>query len=109
MRRLQLAIQRTTALHLPSLPPRKMITALNNLVKTLERNELTLSTRFNLIRLKPELLNPYDEGVSLMITLVEQESRRLAAEEYSKPSRSKSSGANGESEVAASQGKGKDR
>ena len=62
----------------------------------------------NLIRLKPEILNPSDEGVSLRITLIEQESRRSAAEEYSKPSSSKGTGGNEDYEVTANKGKCKD-
>ena len=73
MRRLRLAIQRASTLKLPALPAHEMVTTLNNLVKNLERKEPTLSTRLNLVRLRPEILNPSDEGVSLMITLIEQE------------------------------------
>ena len=109
MRRLRLAIQRTSTLKLPSLPAHEMVTTLNNLVKNLERKEPTLSTRLNLMRLRPEILNPSDEGVSLMMTLIEQESRRLAAEEYSRPNNAKANGGpSGEYEVSASKGKGKD-
>ena len=109
MRRLRLAIQRASILKLPALPGHEMVTTLNNLVKNLERKEPTLSTRLNLVRLRPEILNPSDEGVSLMVTLIEQESRRLAAEEYSRPNNAKGNGAPpGEHEVSASKGKGKD-
>ena len=64
MRRLRLAIQRASTLKLPALPAREMVTTLNNLVKNLERKEPTLGTRLNLMRLRPEILNPSDEGVA---------------------------------------------
>ena len=80
-----MANSRTTTLGLPSHPPHEAIASLNNLVKSLEKKNATLSTRLNLLRLRPEILNPTEEGVSLLLTAIESEARRLAAEENSKP------------------------
>ncbi|CAE7252907.1 GIP [Symbiodinium sp. CCMP2592] len=110
LRRFKLANSRTSALGLPSHPPHEAIASLNSLVKALEKKNITLSTRLNLLRLRPEILNPTEEGVSLLLTAIESEARRLAAEEFSKPGQSKGYEAgHGEYEITAAKGKGKDK
>ncbi|CAE7745184.1 unnamed protein product [Symbiodinium sp. CCMP2592] len=89
LRRLKLATSRILVLGLPSHPPHEAISSLNNMVRTLEKKSPTLSTRLNLLRLRPEILNPTEEGVSLLQTAIEAEARRLAAEEFSKPHHAK--------------------
>ena len=108
LRRLKLATSRILVLGLPSHPPHEAISSLNHMVKTLEKKSPTLSTRLNLLRLRPEILNPTEEGVSLLQTAIEAEARRLAAEEFSKPHHPKGSDAGtGEYEITAAKGKGK--
>ena len=84
LRRWRLAKNRISSLALPEVPAYEQIKGILTLLKTLERRHDSLRTRLSLVRLNPDIVLGKPSGVNFLLESVEQELRRLAADETTK-------------------------
>ena len=84
---------------LPEVPAYEQIKGILTLLKTLERKHDSLRTRLSLAKIHPDIHLGKPSGVTLLLESVEQELRRLAADEVTK-------GHLGQSDSTVAKGKG---
>ena len=81
LRRWQLATARAASLELPPQAPNEALSAIESLVKTVEKGNAQFSMKLNLLRLQQDVIVTTKSGLDRFILCVEQEARRLSADE----------------------------
>ena len=81
LRRWQLATARAAPLELPPQAPNEALSAIESLVKTVEKGNAQFSVKLNLLRLQQDVIVTTKSGLDKFILCVEQEARRLSADE----------------------------
>ena len=84
LRRWRLAKSRVSALSLPEIPAYEQVKGIMTLLKTLEKRYDALKTRLALVRIHPDIQLGKPNGVTHLLDSVEQELRRLSADETTK-------------------------
>ena len=84
LRRWRLAKNRVSALALPEIPAYEQVKGIMTLLRTLEKRHDALKTRLALVRIHPDVQLGKPGGVTHLLDAVEQELRRLSADETTK-------------------------
>ena len=81
LRRWKLAGQRASNLGLPGQAPNEGISAMDSLVRVLERKNTQLAMKINLLRIQPDIVVPTMTGLNRYVAMLEVECRRLASDQ----------------------------
>ena len=84
LRRWRLAKNRVSALALPEIPAYEQVKGIMTMLRTLERKYDALKTRLALVRIHPDIQLGKPSGITHLLDTVEQELRRLSADETTK-------------------------